>query len=297
MSTDELASLLARTSRTFALAIPLLDEPLRTEVGVAYLLLRIADTLEDAPRWGRDRRALALASFGAWLEGGPGRQPEGPMTGDRRWIALAAEAPPDDDAGCAALLARADAVLALASSREAAWRPTRGHVSRTAARMAAFVARQDDRGAIELRDVEDLRAYCYAVAGIVGELLTDLFLLAAPSLGPHRDALAARAPRFGEALQLVNILKDAPSDARAGRAYVPPGVPRAEVMDLARADLAAAAEYVALLEEGGAPAGVRRFCDLPLCLAQATLDALARGEAKLSRDAVLAIHEDVLARA
>ena len=95
MSTDELASLLGRTSRTFALAIPLLEEPLRTEVGVAYLLLRIADTLEDAPRWGRDRRAEALASFGAWLEGGER---------DRRWLALAAEDPPDDDAGCAALL-------------------------------------------------------------------------------------------------------------------------------------------------------------------------------------------------
>ena len=36
--------LLVRTSRTFALAIPLLPEPLRREVGVAYLLFRIADT-------------------------------------------------------------------------------------------------------------------------------------------------------------------------------------------------------------------------------------------------------------
>ncbi len=41
----DLDTLLAETSRTFALAIPLLPEPTRHEVGVAYLLFRVADTL------------------------------------------------------------------------------------------------------------------------------------------------------------------------------------------------------------------------------------------------------------
>jgi len=40
--------LLQKTSRTFALAIPLLPEPTRTAVGAAYLLFRVADTFEDA---------------------------------------------------------------------------------------------------------------------------------------------------------------------------------------------------------------------------------------------------------
>jgi phytoene/squalene synthetase len=44
----DLADLLQRTSRTFGLAIPRLSEPTRTEVTIAYLLFRIADTLEDA---------------------------------------------------------------------------------------------------------------------------------------------------------------------------------------------------------------------------------------------------------
>ena len=43
--------LLVKTSRTFALAIPLLPEPTRREVGLAYLLFRIADTFEDATAW------------------------------------------------------------------------------------------------------------------------------------------------------------------------------------------------------------------------------------------------------
>src|SRR4051812_37988052 len=49
--TADIDRLLLRTSRTFALAIPELPEPLRREVGVAYLLFRIADTFEDANRW------------------------------------------------------------------------------------------------------------------------------------------------------------------------------------------------------------------------------------------------------
>ena len=39
---------LVKTSRTFALAIPLLPQPTARQVTVAYLLFRIADTFEDA---------------------------------------------------------------------------------------------------------------------------------------------------------------------------------------------------------------------------------------------------------
>ena len=40
--------LLQKTSRTFAITIPMLPMPTRQEVGVAYLLFRIVDTFEDA---------------------------------------------------------------------------------------------------------------------------------------------------------------------------------------------------------------------------------------------------------
>ena len=60
---SELEQLLAGTSRTFAAAIPLLEAPLRDEVTVAYLLLRIADTFEDAEAWTPEARTQALLSF------------------------------------------------------------------------------------------------------------------------------------------------------------------------------------------------------------------------------------------
>lgn len=261
MRDEEIAALLEKTSRTFALTIPLLEEPLRRRVGLAYLLFRIADTLEDADLWDRDQRLSALRSFGQWLGGGRGE-----------WRHAS---PPTKDAACLELLDRADAVLAEVPDTE------RGHVKRTAHGMAEFVARQDEGGSIQLADLADLRAYCYVVAGIVGELLTELFG-AAPVLWEE-------AKLFGEGLQLVNILKDAPSDAKQGRVYLPASVPRADVVRLAREDLVVAERYAKELRERGAKAGTIAFCTLPRMLAVATLDRLDEGKPKLTREEVAVI--------
>jgi farnesyl-diphosphate farnesyltransferase len=282
MTREELASLLEKTSRTFALAIPLLAEPLATEVGAAYLVFRIADTLEDAPRWPRDTRIEALRSFASWIAGAPA------SPGELAWRTLALANAPTEDAACMELLARADAVRACVEGFAPAPREAIvSHARRTANGMEEFVARQDERGGIVLRDLEDLRAYCYVVAGIVGEMLTELFVHAAPSLEAAREDLASRAAAFGEGLQLVNILKDGATDAREGRVYVPPSVPRADVMALARDDLRCAEAYVATLADAGAPEPIRAFCALPVELAVATLDALAAGAPKLGREAVM----------
>lgn len=287
LDAGELATLLERTSRTFALTIPLLREPLATDVGLAYLLFRIADTLEDAPLWGRDARMAALDSFGEWLTG---------EEGERAWLDHVASSPPTTDEGCLELLSRADDVRASVAERghELALAMTLD-VVRTSSKMGEFVARQSERGGLVLRDVEDLRAYCYAVAGIVGELLTEMFLLRHPALETERDALMDLAPAFGEGLQLVNILKDAPSDANEGRRYLPLGVERSEIVALARTDLARANDYVSLLRFAGAPAHVQMFCELPVRLADATLDRLEEGAAKLTREEVMAIFVKVTA--
>ena len=173
----------------------------------------------------------------------------------------------------------------------------RRHTSRTARGMADFVGRSADVREIGLTDLEDLRRYCYVVAGIVGELLTDLFLLELPALAGSAGALRERASAFGEGLQLVNILKDSADDQREGRVFLPRGVARREVFDLARADLERAAEYSRLLQRVGAPRGVTAFTASPVALARA---ALARVEergpgAKLTRAEVFTLHAQVQA--
>ncbi|MDQ3167860.1 MAG: phytoene/squalene synthase family protein [Chloroflexota bacterium] len=61
---------------------------------------------------------------------------------------------------------------------------------------------------------DDLRLYCYRVAGTIG-------LIAAPIFGCRDIAALPRAVDLGIAMQLTNILRDVAEDARMGRVYLP----------------------------------------------------------------------------
>ena len=229
--------LLQKTSRTFALAIPLLPEPTRNQVGIAYLLFRIADTFEDAVLWTRERRLETLGRFAELLD-------QDPAVAD----ALAREClrePPVEHAGYRELLARMPLVLREFGALPLPARVAiRRHVARSIDGMKQFVRRSDERNRLALVTLDELRDYCYSVAGIVGEMLTELYLLDRTELAASAEELRNRAAAFGEGLQLVNILKDAPRDAEEGRVYLPHGVDLRTVLDLADRALTAAEEYV-----------------------------------------------------
>ena len=281
----DLEQLLISTSRTFALAIPLLPEPTRLEVTLSYLLFRVADTFEDAASWPRTRRVEALGRFDQLLANpGPGEIAEV----SRRW----AEEVPCEQPGYQELLAALPFVLdAFFALSPPAVAMIREHVLRTSRGMAGFVSRTTDDGELRLRDLPDLQSYCYVVAGIVGELLTELFLLGRPQLDAVARELRARSRAFGEGLQLVNILKDSAADATQGRRYLPDNVDRSEVMALARRGLQAAREYVLTLQGAGAERGLVAFVALPVRLAAASLDRIEQAGpgSKLSRPEVYAI--------
>lgn len=61
---------------------------------------------------------------------------------------------------------------------------------------------------------DDLRTYCYHVAGTIG-------LLVAPVLGCRDEKALPHAVDLGIAMQLTNIIRDVGEDARAGRVYLP----------------------------------------------------------------------------
>jgi len=287
--TADLDRLLEQTSRTFALSIPLLPQPTRREVTVAYLLFRIADTFEDASHWPSAARREALARFSDLLRT---TEPAVEIEEARRLAAAWSAAGPAAHEGYVELVSETPAVLEeLGSLAPAAAASIREHVLRSAAGMSDFVARTTDSGELALTSLQDLRNYCYAVAGIVGEMLTELFLLDRPGLAPVALTLRDRASFFGEALQLVNILKDSESDAQEGRRYIAASLDRRDVFALARRDLDAAAEYILALQSAGAPRGLLAFNALPVELAWATLEKVEkRGPgSKISRVEVAAI--------
>jgi len=284
-----LQELLLKTSRTFALSIPLLPEPIRTEVGVAYLLFRIIDTFEDATDWTPATRVAALGTFVELLDDPDPRRANALVA---RWV----QDPPLRHEGYLELVAAAPRVIEwyrqLGTSARA---ELRRHLAHSAQKMAEFIRRTDGGGVLQLETMEDLTAYCFAVAGIVGEMLTELFLLGSAPLRSAAGELRARSVRFGEALQLVNILKDAHSDAGEGRRYLPSRVSLAEVFMRARADLLVAVEYVELMRSAGADRGLVVFNALNARLAIETLRLLRdKGlGSKLTRPQVAALVADV----
>jgi farnesyl-diphosphate farnesyltransferase len=281
-------SLLVRNSRTFALTIPLLPENLRRQVGVAYLLFRIADTIEDGVRIDQLRKRKLFAVLSDSLTD--------PGPGDAAFVDLCREHPPHHDDACGELLESLPRVLSVVRHDPVPCELICERVRESIEAMQRFTSAGGRMGNVRLKSMVELRKYCYSVAGIVGELLTQLFLVDNPGLDKIRDELFRRASVFGEGLQLVNILKDSDDDMKEGRLFVPVGIPRQLLFELAREDLVAAQEYIELLSTHGASPGVIRFNQLPVSLARETLKCVesAGPGSKVSRERVDEIVNQVL---
>ncbi len=280
----DLGDLLEKTSRTFALSIPVLPEPTRRQVMIAYLLFRIADTFEDAAHWPPEDRIAALSDFNGLLANSSRERAE---ILSRSWVARDVA----HHAGYRELMAEVPFVLdAFFALPPGAVAPIRTHVVRSAEGMAGIVSRTR-QGHLTLHSIRELKDYCYIVAGIVGEMLSELFLLDRPALDGVATYLRERAATFGEALQLVNILKDSAVDAEEGRRYLPAEVPKAEVFALARKDLGIAGDYILALQKAGAPRGLVEFTALPVRLAWAALERVEKSGpgSKVSRPEVFLI--------
>jgi len=73
-----------------------------------------------------------------------------------------------------------------------------------------------------LSTAADLDEYTYLVAGCVGEFWTRLcFRHVRQFSSRSEDEMLALGKRYGMGLQLINVLRDAGSDLRAGRCYFP----------------------------------------------------------------------------
>ena len=80
-------------------------------------------------------------------------------------------------------------------------------------------------------------------------------------------------------------------DSAETRSFLPPSVPRQEILELARGDIDNACTYVQTLRTSGADLGIVGFCALPLLLAHRNLELLEQSGpgAKITRGEVLSI--------
>jgi len=276
------------TSRTFALAIPLLSEVRRREVGLTYLLFRVADSIEDAVNVSSDRKVRLLSIFRDMLSevSADGTQATSGAGGAAN---LFGGMWPGGSAVEELMCSVPRLVSVYQGLPAAVGAIIRRSLFRTIDGMMLFLggSEQTERQ-IYLETVADLRLYCYSVAGIVGELLTDLFVLHHPSADQVHGELRRQSVEFGEFLQLINILKDSDDDALQGRSFIPAGVTRADVFEIAQQSHGESVRYLNLLAQQGFPADVFAFCEFIFLLAEGSMSVLRSMGAgrKLSRDEV-----------
>jgi farnesyl-diphosphate farnesyltransferase len=207
-------AMLPKVSRTFALGIRLLPPGLGYSVLVAYLLCRIADTIEDTADLAPDARRNLFSPFSSCLEtGGPAPDPLQETFHRRRT---------DEER----LAADAERVLrafrTLPTATQAAIRPWVQEMASGMAEFAVQPTESREGGLKTLASVAELDRYCYFVAGTVGHLLTALFQLHHRAIGGKRlQRLDKLATNFGLGLQLTNIIKDVADDRRRGWSFVP----------------------------------------------------------------------------
>ena len=209
--------LLPKVSRTFALAILGLKEPLRGSVAVSYLLCRILDTVEDAPGLTAAQRGSIIFPF---LDAMGGRRLPGAHWAQASLGALRDRSSPDDFR----LMEGASLVLqALYDCPETDSLAVTRWVTEMGRGMVETSAAMDrGDGLRTLSTMAALDRYCYYIAGTVGYMLTDLFFLQSPDIGADLYFQLQRdAEDFGLGLQKVNIIKDFADDFRRGWCFVP----------------------------------------------------------------------------
>jgi farnesyl-diphosphate farnesyltransferase len=290
-----LSNQLEKVSRSFALVIPTLEEPLNFYVATAYLICRVVDNIEDCTQsaaWKEQRfqefqqLVTEPTDAQAILERWSQEQWPGLTQDEKKTMGVA---------GGKSLWE----IFAKIPGREQAG--IRRWASEMATGMARFEApqaamQQAHAGIRVLGTESNYNDYCFYVAGTVGHMATELAVSHYGLSGEAAIKLNATCEACGRGLQKTNIVKDFASDLARGNSYIPyswhqeidfsalslAGAPiewtRKVLGDVVR-ELQDATEYVLSLPYSAA--GYRMACLMSLLPAYETLHLAARKQAML----------------
>jgi len=292
-------------SRTFALTIPQLPAALRQVIGNAYLLCRITDTIEDDNALTITQTRQLSDMFSDVVCGNIAAE----QFADVLYPLLSDHTIPAEHD----LIKNTPAVIRVTHSFNPAQRKALERCVRIMSRgMADF---QDTETLDGLKDLPAMNLYCYYVAGVVGEMLTELFCDYSAEINRHKPELMKLAVSFGQGLQMTNILKDIWDDRKRGACWLPQDIFRkhgfvlkelradysdtrfedglGELIGIAKKHLNNALTYTCMIPSH--EKGIRRFCLWALGMAVLTLnkvnnhrDFKAGTQVKISRRAVKA---------
>jgi farnesyl-diphosphate farnesyltransferase len=292
--------LLDNVSRTFALTIPELPPALAHVVSNAYLLCRIVDTVEDEPQLSAAQKKDFCNRFIAVVEGTKKAEE---FSRDLYPLLSNRTLPGEKE-----LIALTRRVIDITHQcNEQQQQAMKRCIRIMADGMAFFQQNASTRG---LRDLKEMDKYCYYVAGVVGEMCTELFCIHSPFINENRDELMRLAVSFGQGLQMTNIIKDVWEDYERGACWMPGDYFNDDLSNLQRKEstqnfqggiesligvththLQNAMEYILLIPQN--EKGIRRFCYWAVGMAVLTIKKVHKNldytngeQVKISRNSV-----------
>ncbi len=211
--------LLKGTSRSFYLTLKVLPKKVRRQIGLAYLLARLADTIADSKVGENKVLWKLLAEYNHKILHG-----ENVELPDFTELAIIQENKAESR-----LLNEAFIPVNYLEKSEFLTELDRVKIIQLldviiSGQILDLERFNDASGKkiISLKNEEELDEYTYLVAGSVGEFWTHMSLDHLFTLeGKNKEILFEKAINFGKSLQLINILRDLPEDIRMGRCYIP----------------------------------------------------------------------------
>lgn len=278
--------ILQGVSRTFALTIPQLPETLRRVIGNAYLLCRITDTIEDDSALTSAQTRQLSRMFSEVVCGNASAEEFAQLL----YPLLSNHTIPAEHE----LIKNTPAVIRITHS----FNPVqRNALERCVRIMAKGMSDYQETESLQgLKNLSAMNQYCYYVAGVVGEMLTELFCDYSAEINNHKSTLMKLSLSFGQGLQMTNILKDIWDDRKRGACWLPqdiflkhgfnlddlqPGMSDknfqaglAELLGIAKNHLQHALLYTSLIPPK--EKGIRRFCLWAIGMAVLTLNKINR---------------------
>ncbi|MEY3219933.1 MAG: hypothetical protein RIT27_1290 [Pseudomonadota bacterium] len=290
--------ILPQVSRTFALTIPQLPKPLILVVSNAYLLCRIADTIEDDPQLTTEQKTTFSNHFISVVNG-----QENPQTFAEQLAPLLSKKIPKPERD---LIINTALVIEITHSFNTY---QQSQLIRCIKIMSNGMAKFQRTASLNgLQNIEELNEYCYVVAGVVGEMLAALFSDYSKDIAKYQTQLEKLAVSFGEGLQMTNILKDISDDRERGICWLPKDIFEngdffdeqtfhlgiKKLVAIACEHLQQAMNYIYLIPKQ--ETGIRKFCLWAVAMAVLTLRNIAKEKGfytgkqiKISRNTVRGI--------
>ena len=305
---ENIDRLLETTSRSFYPTLKYLPKKIRGQIGLLYLLARVADTIADSKH---GETAFLLDQLKAYNDVVQGRSSALP---DFTELADVQSNPHE-----ATLLRHVPEVIEGLEvygpeDRERMLECLDIIVGGQCLDLERFGPANEGGTVQGLGNDEDLDDYTFRVAGCVGVFWTKMSLAHMMKLSPEDEAVfMERGIRFGKALQMINILRDIPQDLRFGRCYIPVdalervGLQPSDLLDdsnlatfrplydayldLTNEHLEAATEYIRMIPE--TQFRLKASCMLPVLIGQRTVTLLREGNILNSEEQIKVTRDEM----